>query len=169
MLVDMATSGSHPLTPHQRVLLEKCGESALKMLSSAWSVPYHPVSPSPLLSNLCDCLIHRHPPPYLQPMGWGNSQSSGCPSSWPSPLAAQEKTPPPQSNALSGAANRQGYVSPASHPIPSPPPTPRTDMGRGGGNGSPLPNASQMDSRFTSGGLTPQKVLKMGAFEASLS
>lgn len=35
-------------------------------------------------------------------------------------------------------------------------------------DGSPLPNANQMDSRFTCGDLTPQNVLKMGAFEASL-
>lgn len=167
MLVDMATSGFHPPTPHQRVLLEKCGESALKMLSSAWSVPYDPLSPSPLLSNLCDGLIHPHPPPYLQPRGWGNSQSSGCPSNWPSPLEAQEKTPHRSLMPYLGLPIDRA-MSPLLPTLP-PPPTPRTDMGRGGGNVSPLPNASQMDSRFTSGGLTPQKVLKMGAFEASLS
>lgn len=35
-------------------------------------------------------------------------------------------------------------------------------------DGSPLASASQMDSRVTSGDLILQKVLKVGAFEASL-
>ena len=35
-------------------------------------------------------------------------------------------------------------------------------------DGSLLASASQMDSRVKSGDLIPQKVLKVGAFEASL-
>lgn len=37
----------------------------------------------------------------------------------------------------------------------------------GAADGSPLLDANQMYSRFTSGGLTSQKVLKTGLFEAS--
>lgn len=37
----------------------------------------------------------------------------------------------------------------------------------GAADGHPVPTASQLGPKLTSGGLTPQKVLKMGAFEAS--